>query len=188
MHESLRESALFKNSQTALCSEDGSEQWLVLQTRTSREGAQSVDTPVCPLQVPFYSDTECMSASIQPMALPASELKSSSLSSLQPPARTPQAERAALQFGGPKTTIWFLSTHPSLHCPCLWTRETNPFSDAAPLVPAALLRPRPRDGKLPLTGILGADVGRKLLSWALASLKRKEAQGPWDYFPEFHAE
>lgn len=31
---------LFKNSQTTLCNEDGSEQWLVLQARTSREGAQ----------------------------------------------------------------------------------------------------------------------------------------------------
>lgn len=34
MHESLRESVFFKNSQTALCGEDGREQGLALQTRT----------------------------------------------------------------------------------------------------------------------------------------------------------
>ena len=34
MHESLTESVFFKNSQTALCGEDGREQGLVLQTRT----------------------------------------------------------------------------------------------------------------------------------------------------------
>lgn len=39
MHESLRESVFFKNSQIALCSEDDSEQGLVLQTQTRREGA-----------------------------------------------------------------------------------------------------------------------------------------------------
>lgn len=34
MHESLTESVLFKNSQTALCGVDGREQGLVLQTQT----------------------------------------------------------------------------------------------------------------------------------------------------------
>lgn len=34
MHESLTESVFFKNSQTALCGEDGREQGLVLKTRS----------------------------------------------------------------------------------------------------------------------------------------------------------
>lgn len=103
---------LFKNSQTALCSEDGSEQWLILQTRTSREGAQERGHSRVSLAGPLLQERWLHGCIRQQMALSASELKSSSLSTLQPPSWTPQAEGVALQFWGPKMTIWFLSTHP----------------------------------------------------------------------------
>lgn len=95
MHESLKESVFLKNSQTALCSKEGSEQGLVLQTWTRREGAW---TWVGHSRVPpagqhaLAWNTECRLAPRQSMALSLAEPESSPLSTLQPPAQTPQAE------------------------------------------------------------------------------------------------
>lgn len=172
------ESVFFKNSQTALCSEDGSEQWLVPQTRTSGEGAQTSMGHSCSPAGPLHRDTECMLAPRQ--CLSPSHVQFSCQH------RPPQAGWVALQFGAQK---WPFGSHPlilsssfllyELERQTLTLRARGTFRcsptchSSPPKAPSPCTPPVTESS--PLKGVPGADIGESSSLQTLASLRTKDS-------------